>query len=73
MKIPQDSHDRREPIKVGFAYDLVWRNTTRPNSRMGSSNYIVHFPSWSWISRIGAQTKFQYFGRIILRFIISSG
>jgi hypothetical protein len=73
MKIPPDSHDSHEPTEIGFAHGLAWRNATRLNSRRLNSrwcpsNYIPHFPSWSWISRTDAQVKFQYFGRTIMGF-----
>lgn len=42
MKIPPDSH---EPINIGFAHGLAWRNTTRPNGCMSPSNCIPQFPS----------------------------
>jgi hypothetical protein len=76
MKIPPERYDSGSLIRYGFAYGLAWQHTARGgiNHRPGcddnrcsdlgcEDNYIAEFPSWSWVSRPAARTKFEYFSR----------
>jgi len=68
MEVPKSVHDNGDgAIQFGFAHGLAWRNIKWLPGHRSRRNYIAKFPSWSWLSRTGVKTEFQYYLRNVGR------